>query len=71
MKLERPMPAYRDPVCGMKVSFDTTAASADYRSRTYYFCAHVCRNAFESDPENYLKNGARGQPRWEAAYWCG
>ena len=55
MKQDREQPTYIDPVCGMKVSHNTAAETAEYRGQTYYFCADVCREAFEADPERYAE----------------
>lgn len=54
---------YTDPVCGMVVSRLTAAAEAEYQSKTYYFCAQVCRDAFLADPESHLcKHRQHGMP---------
>jgi len=42
-----------DPVCGMTVDEDETPERAEYKGRTFYFCARACRERFESDPERY------------------
>jgi len=46
--------SYKDPVCGMEVSPLSAVDLLDYKGKTYYFCAGVCRDAFESDPEKYI-----------------
>jgi len=46
--------SYKDPVCGMVVSRLTAVAEAEFQSRTYYFCAPECRDAFLADPQRYL-----------------
>ncbi len=43
-----------DPVCGMEVDPKSAAATYEYQSKTYYFCAPGCKVAFEKDPEKYL-----------------
>ncbi len=45
-----------DPVCNMEVHPETAAAKAEYKGKTYYFCAPGCKVAFEKDPERYLKS---------------
>jgi Cu+-exporting ATPase len=45
----------KDPVCGMDVEEKKAAATADYKGRTYYFCAAACKRAFERNPEKYLE----------------
>lgn len=44
---------YIDPVCGMELSLETAADEVAYERHTYYFCAAVCREAFEAAPERY------------------
>jgi xanthine dehydrogenase accessory factor len=44
-----------DPVCGMTVSVEGAAASAEYEGATYYFCCPHCRSAFLEEPERYLE----------------
>lgn len=43
-----------DPVCGMQVDEKTAAATYEYKSETYYFCAPGCKASFARDPEKYL-----------------
>ena len=45
---------YKDPVCGMEVSYKTAPETAIYQKKEYFFCAEVCRRAFEEDPEQYI-----------------
>lgn len=50
-----------DPVCGMEVDPATAPAKAEYKGKTYYFCAPVCKEEFEKNPERYLPaEGRRG-----------
>ena len=44
----------KDPVCGMEVSPETAAASAELEGATYYFCAQSCKDAFLAEPRRYL-----------------
>ncbi len=44
-----------DPVCKMDVKPEDAPAKADYKGKTYYFCAPGCKVAFEKDPEKYLE----------------
>ncbi len=48
-------PCFKDPVCGMEVSRMSAAEECDYQGKTYYFCARSCREAFEAEPEKYLR----------------
>jgi YHS domain-containing protein len=45
----------KDPVCGMNVDEKNAAATATYEGQTYYFCAKVCKESFEKQPEKYLQ----------------
>ncbi|MCF6262129.1 MAG: YHS domain-containing protein [Xanthomonadales bacterium] len=45
---------YKDPVCGMEVSYLSAADTSEYKGKTYYFCAHSCRQAFDAEPQQYL-----------------
>ncbi len=49
----------KDPVCGMMVDPEKAPARAEYKAKTYYFCAPGCKVAFEKDPEKYLKEGEK------------
>lgn len=46
-------PTYTDPVCGMKLSRSTAVQELQYDGKTYYFCADVCREKFEAEPQKY------------------
>ena len=43
----------KDPVCGMMVDEKRAAATAVHQGTTYYFCAQMCKRAFEQSPEKY------------------
>lgn len=45
-----------DPVCKMEVEPGSAPAKAEYKGKTYYFCAPGCKVAFEKDPEKYLRD---------------
>ena len=45
-----------DPVCHMEVDESKAAAKYDHKGKTYYFCAQGCKQAFEKEPEKYLKD---------------
>ena len=47
-----------DPVCGMTVSADSSRP-VRYEGTDYYFCCAGCRQAFEQDPDAYLKRETR------------
>jgi Cu+-exporting ATPase len=54
-----------DPVCKMQVKPESAAAKAEYKGKTYYFCAPGCKVAFEKDPEKYLKETSGEHQRHE------
>lgn len=44
-----------DPVCKMNVDEKKAVATSDYKGKTYYFCAKVCKEKFDKEPEKYIK----------------
>lgn len=56
MKRERDERSFKDPVCGMEVSVTTAVDQFIYQGKTYYFCAGICRKAFEAEPEKYIRH---------------
>ena len=44
-----------DPVCGMRIPKATAAATSTYKGETYYFCAALCKQLFDREPEKYLQ----------------
>jgi len=40
----------------MEVSHKTAAEAFDYAGQTYYFCAKICREAFEAEPALYMSD---------------
>jgi uncharacterized membrane protein YraQ (UPF0718 family) len=46
-----------DPVCGMKVDREK-AATKEVVGETYYFCSAGCLQAFEAEPEKYVRGGS-------------
>jgi len=45
----------KDPVCNMDVDEKKAAATSLYKGETYYFCAKICKEKFEKEPEKYSK----------------
>lgn len=45
----------QDPVCHMNVEEGKAAAISVYKGETYYFCAKVCKERFDKEPEKYIK----------------
>ncbi len=44
-----------DPVCKMMVDEHKAAATSIYKGTTYYFCAKVCKEKFDKDPETFVE----------------
>jgi YHS domain-containing protein len=53
--IEREVDMAKDPVCNMDVDEKNAPATADYKGKTYYFCAPGCKKAFLENPDKYLK----------------
>jgi P-type Cu+ transporter len=43
----------KDPVCGMDVDPHTAKHRAEFKGKTYYFCADGCRQKFLNNPAQY------------------
>jgi len=57
-----------DPVCGMHVDPCATDLVAEYKDRTFYFCAPGCRQAFEKNPAKYLAHASTRKQGWWGRY---
>jgi YHS domain-containing protein len=47
--------AATDPVCGMRISRSSAAASDAYRGHPYYFCSTDCQKKFAGEPLAYVQ----------------
>ncbi|GAV20634.1 copper-transporting P-type ATPase [Mariprofundus micogutta] len=56
MKTQHKERNFNDPVCGMEVSRMSAIDELVYQGKTNYFCAGTCRQAFEKEPEKYLRH---------------
>ena len=56
MKQKSNEPSFKDPVCGMEVSHTTAIEKYVSQGKTYHFCAGTCREAFEAEPEKYIRH---------------
>jgi YHS domain-containing protein len=45
----------RDPVCNMEVDEITAQIKTEYEGKTYYFCCAPCKDAFDKEPDKYVK----------------
>jgi Cu+-exporting ATPase len=43
----------KDPVCGMEIDEKKAAAKADYKGKTFHFCAISCKDKFIKEPDKY------------------
>jgi Cu+-exporting ATPase len=43
----------KDPVCGMTIDEKTAAGKSEYDGKTYYFCAPICKQKFDKNPQQY------------------
>lgn len=46
---------FTDPVCGMRVTAESSAGHTEFNGETYYFCSAHCQRKFEADPKAYVK----------------
>lgn len=44
-----------DVVCKMNVDEKTAKWKSEYKGKTYYFCASMCKQKFDKSPEKYAK----------------
>lgn len=44
-----------DPVCKMVIDVKDAVATSEYKGKTYYFCAEVCKEDFDNSPEAFLE----------------
>jgi YHS domain-containing protein len=47
----------------MDLDDQNAVTSSDYQGKVYWFCAHTCKEAFEEDPERYLKDISVNPPK--------
>ena len=47
------MATVKDVICSMDIDLKTAAAKEEYRGKTYYFCAEICREKFKAEPDKY------------------
>lgn len=45
-----------DPVCGMTIEDKDAVATSHYKGKTYYFCAEICKEDFDNDPESFISS---------------
>ena len=45
-----------DVVCKMEIDAKTAKWKSEYKGKTYYFCAPMCKQKFDRSPEKYIKS---------------
>jgi Cu+-exporting ATPase len=45
-----------DPVCKMEIDSEKAAGTSQYQGQTIYFCAPMCKAAFDKDPQKYMES---------------
>lgn len=58
-----------DPICGMWLEADQTAATYTYLGQTYAFCCAECRDLFVRPPESHVVRLAHG-PEQSMGHRC-
>jgi len=48
-----------DPVCKMEVYEKTATYKSEYQGKTYYFCAEMCKDAFNENPQKYAQQSPK------------
>ena len=49
----------QDPVCNMQVNEKDAASRSEYQGQTYFFCSQNCKEKFDRNPQQYVKQGAK------------
>jgi Cu+-exporting ATPase len=49
----------KDPVCSMNVDEKKVVATSIYKGTTYYFCAKMCKEKFDKEPEKFVAKGKK------------
>ncbi len=52
-----------DPVCKMIIEDSEAAGNTVYNGKTYYFCNPICKEKFDKNPEDYLKEEDTNQKK--------
>jgi YHS domain-containing protein len=59
----------KDPVCGTEVSqpkAERAGRKVSYKGKTYFFDSDECKDQFQKNPGNFLKETAEGTPAEKA-----
>ena len=63
-------PTFTDPVCGMEVTAQSSAGTAETGGTTYYFCSAHCQNKFATNPAAFVKGTDGSQGTYESHECC-
>ena len=44
-----------DPVCKMQGDENHAAGQSEYQGKAYYFCARICKEKFDRNPQQSLE----------------
>ncbi len=45
-----------DVVCSMQVDEKAAKWKSEFKTKTYYFCSQMCKQAFDRSPEKFVKS---------------
>ena len=62
-KFQRRWTVPSDPVCRIDLDEQNAIVSSEYHGKVFWFCTHTCKQAFDEDPERYLRDIAVAPPR--------
>ncbi len=51
----------KDPVCGMTISPEKATGTSDFAGENYYFCSPVCKEKFDANQAQYVKETSENQ----------
>jgi len=55
-----------DVVCKMDIDEKTSKWKSEYKGKTYYFCAPMCKQKFDRNSEKYVNKSKNGVAEtWE------
>jgi P-type Cu+ transporter len=52
-----------DPVCGMKIETGQAQAQSQYQGENFYFCSVECKQLFDANPQEYMKDRQTAEMR--------
>jgi len=58
------MKMQKDPVCGMQIEESKAAGKSVYEGQSYYFCASVCKEKFDTNPKQFITSQVKVRNEW-------